>query len=69
MRRLFPVSARSRQAALLRQLPCRWAATALIVAAVALLAPGEGVTTVGQPHQLSMTERAAITPSRPAGPG
>ena len=69
MRRLYPDSARTRQAALLRRLPRRWAATALIVAAVALLAPGEGVTTAGQPHQLPMTERAAITPSRPAGPG
>ncbi|MFY9927667.1 MAG: hypothetical protein WAK82_06650 [Streptosporangiaceae bacterium] len=88
MRRLFPDSARraqdgarSRQAVLLRRLPCRWAATALVVTAVTLLAPGGNFVTASRPaarpasgpvhplHHPAMTERAPFTPSRLAGPG
>ena len=54
---------------MLRRLPWRWAVTALIVATVMLLAPGYGIAAASQPHQLAPTERAAITHSRPAGPG
>jgi hypothetical protein len=88
VRRLHPDSAcrghdcaRSRQAVLLRRLPCRWAVTALIVTAVALLAPGGSFVTASQPatrpasgpvrplHHPAMTERVAFTRSRLAGPG